>query len=531
MAMKLPRPPQDDDELWWLFKAMIGVELPRHSVCPDHVSPFDAVSHAFFSKEPNFAVWYASRGSGKSLALAGLGLLKAFVYDIDVTILGGSMTQSLNVREHMRKLMAHPNFPKYAVTKDTATLIEMTTGKRVRPLPASETTVRGPHPPLQLLDEIDEMDYKIYNSSLGQAMEQENALGQTVREYIVASSTWQNPEGTMTKVIEDARDRGLPVFTWCYKELLEPHGWMSKRFIENKKRTVSAQMWHTEYELNEPAAGSRALDLDKVAEYFQKEDVYGSTIREVHKNNGDWDEYTWEDPEHGGSYAVGADWAKEQDKTVIVVMRYDEKPYKLVKLIRVNRLPWDRIIEMFNTEVSKYQAVAMHDKTGLGNVVNDYVDFSDTVRGFVMVGRPRTQMLLDYITAFEHGDYRLPHLPKPQGLSSIPDDPVYRAHRSTTVADVYAPGNFNTHLPDDFAAMALVHRAIDTLPRPTTITSEVKKDGTVRKADQPFNLDAEPERVERLEGGVTVVDERYGSGSEFIVDRDSDYDPWEAMRV
>ena len=145
------------------------------------------------------------RGSGKSLALAALGLVKAFTSDVDVTILGGSMTQSLNVREHMRKLMAHPNFPKYAVTKDTATLIEMTTGKRVRPLPASETTVRGPHPPLQLLDEIDEMDYKIYNSSLGQAMEQENALGQTVREYIVASSTWQNPEGTFTKVIEDAR--------------------------------------------------------------------------------------------------------------------------------------------------------------------------------------------------------------------------------------------------------------------------------------------------------------------------------------
>ena len=31
MAMKLPRPPQNDDELWWLFKAMIGVELPRHA--------------------------------------------------------------------------------------------------------------------------------------------------------------------------------------------------------------------------------------------------------------------------------------------------------------------------------------------------------------------------------------------------------------------------------------------------------------------------------------------------------------------
>lgn len=531
--LKLPRPPQDDDELWWLIKAMIGVELPRKKVCPDHVSPFDAVAHAFFGMDPNFAVWYASRGSGKSLALASLGIIKAFTFDVDVTILGGSMTQSLNVREHMRKLMGHPNFPHYAVSKDTATVIEMTTGRTIKPLPASETTVRGPHPPLQLLDEVDEMEYKIYNSSLGQAMEQKNALGQTVQEYVVASSTWQNPEGTFTKVIEDARDRGLPIFTWCWRELLQPHGWMSKRFIENKKRTVSSQMWHTEYELNEPAAGSRALDLDKVALYFQKPDQYGATIREEHKNNGDFDTYTWEDPQSGGSYAVGADWAKEKDKTIIAVVRYDMKPYRLVKLIRVNRMPWDQMIGMFNEEIQRYQAVGMHDKTGLGSVINDYVDFSETTKGFVMVGRPRTQLLLDYITSFEHGDYRMPHIPKPQTshMSGIADDPLYRAHRGTTVADVYAPGNFNTHLPDDFAAMALAHRAISTLPRPTLVDSGVPKDGTVRDVDKPFHYDNGSADVVRREGEIEIVDERYRDGGEFVVDREASYDPWEMMSL
>ena len=160
MTFKLERAPQTDEELWWVIYAMFGVALPRKRVCPDHVSPFDAVSHAFFGREPNFAVWYASRGSGKSLALAVLGLTKAFVSDVDVTILGGSMTQSLNVREHMRKLMQHKNAPLYAVDKDQATLIQMATGKAIKPLPASQTTVRGPHPPLQLLDEVDEMELR-----------------------------------------------------------------------------------------------------------------------------------------------------------------------------------------------------------------------------------------------------------------------------------------------------------------------------------------------------------------------------------
>lgn len=523
--IKLARAPRTDDELWWLIKAMFGIELPRVSVCPGHVSPFEAVAHAFFGREPNFAVWYASRGSGKSLALAVLGLVKAFVYDVDVTILGGSMTQSMNVRAHMRKLMEHSNAPIYAVAKDQATLIGMATGKNIVPLPASQTTVRGPHPPLQLLDEVDEMEYEIYNASLGQAMEQLNIHGHVVEEYIVASSTWQNPEGTFTKVIEDARERQLPIMTWCWRELLQPNGWMSQRFIDGKRKVISAQMWHTEYELNEPTAGSRAFDLDKVEKYFVQ---YPPTISEVHKGNGDHDEYVWEKPENG-LYAVGADWAKEKDKTVIAVVRYDCKPRRLVKLTRVNRRPWDSMIAMFNKDTQDYQAVAEHDGTGIGNVVNDYVDYSDTTSKFVMIGRARTQMLLDYITDFEHGKYVMPRIGANIEHPGVVTDPVYRAHRAVTVADVYAPGKWNTHLPDDIAAMALAHRALKKLPAPTTEDSGVAKSGVPRDVDKQF--DEHPEMDVSHQGEVTIVDERYGGGTEMLVSADGNRDPWEAMSL
>ncbi len=79
--LQIAREPLNDDELWWLIKAFWGVELPRHRVCPGHVSPFEAVAHAFFARDPGFAVWYASRGSGKSLALAVLGLTKSITLD------------------------------------------------------------------------------------------------------------------------------------------------------------------------------------------------------------------------------------------------------------------------------------------------------------------------------------------------------------------------------------------------------------------------------------------------------------------
>lgn len=528
MTLQLSRPPQNDEELWWVIKAMFGVELPRVAVCKDHVSPFEAVSHAFFGKAPNYAVWYASRGSGKSLALAVLGLTKAFVRDVDVTILGGSMTQSLNVREHMRKLMAHQNAPIYAMEKDQATLIQMHTGKAIKPLPASQTTVRGPHPPLQLLDEVDEMEWDIYNASLGQAMEQINAHGEVIEEYIVASSTWQNPEGTFTQVIETARERGLPIFTWCWRELLQPHGWMSQRFIDNKRNAVSAQMWHTEYELNEPSAGSRAIDLDKIEEYFIE---YPPTIKEIHKGNGDHDVYIWEEPVANGLYAVGADWAKEQDKTVIVVIRYDVEPHRVVKLTRINRRPWDYMIGLFNKDTQHYQAVAEHDGTGVGNVVNDFVDYSDTTNKFVMVGRKRTEMLLEYITDFEHGRYALPIIPKNEEHQGIVVNPLYRAHRALTVADVYAPGKWNSHLPDDMAAIALAHRALKSLPAPTRHDGGVAKDDRPRAADAAFH--AKPEAGNTVVAGeVTIVDERYDfeTGS-LVIPSDTGFDLWDAMRV
>ena len=42
----------------------------------------------------------------------------------------------------------------------------------------------------------------------------------------------------------------------------------------------------------------------------------------------------------------------------------------------------------------------------IGNVVNDLID--ERAHKFVMVGRARTQLLVEYITAVERGVYRLP---------------------------------------------------------------------------------------------------------------------------
>ena len=431
---------------------MFDIELPRVQVCDEHQAPFDAFADAYFGNDFNWSLWYGSRGTGKSYMLALLALVKAALLEIDVTLLGGSMAQSNNVREHVEKLMDKPNAPRDMIASMIQTEIKFTPGNWIRPLPASQKTVRGPHPAMTLLDEIDEMEKKIYDAAMGQALMQPNKRGVVVPEMVVASSTWQNPIGTFQEVIDDARRKGMPVFTWCWREVIAPNGWMPSDFIERKKASVPAEMFRVEYELGEPAGDARAFDLQKVKDFF----IDMKPIDERH--GGSDDLWVYAEPEPGGIYAAGADWAKMNDKTVIIVARVDVEPREIVYYRRINRRPWPEMIGLFNDAVNKYSAISAHDATGLGNVVHDLVD--ERTMKVELVGTKRTKLLTEYISDFEQGKYRMPK-----------GTPLHDAHRAASVDDVYggAQASYKSHLPDDVAAAAIMHRAAERMAPVATV--------------------------------------------------------------
>lgn len=461
----LSRPPSTDDELHALVEMMWGVSIPRRQVCPGHVAPFTAFAHAYFARRPNYAVWYGSRGTGKSYLLAVLALTKAFVDHVDVTILGGSMAQSANVHEHIRNLLARPGAPRWALVKNIETEIITTSGNYIRPLAASPTTVRGPHPSLGLLDEIDEMDPVIYSSAMGQALKKENPLGVEMDEYVVASSTWQHAVGTFATVKREAQERGLPVFSWCYQEQLKPHGWMDSDYIDRKKASVPAEMWRVEYDLGEPSGENSAFDVAKLNAAFAVMDF----VSERHAD-GD-DEWVVAEPDlKVASYAAGADWAKAKDFTVIVVVRTDVVPHRLVYLRKVQRRSWPTMIGYFNDVCRRYGvgSRSAHDATGMGNVISDLVD--DRTIKVQMIGQKRITLLTDYITAVENGRYLMP-----AGTC------LYNAHKDTSVDDVFATSTrYDAHMPDEVVAMAMAHRAV-TRAAPDAAGQTVKR----AEADKP----------------------------------------------
>ena len=93
----LARPPQTPTELWWAVYGMWGIKIPTQRVCPHHRAPFEAFANAYFAIDP-VSVWWASRGfGGKSFLLSVLALSEATWLGANISLLGGSGAQSLNV--------------------------------------------------------------------------------------------------------------------------------------------------------------------------------------------------------------------------------------------------------------------------------------------------------------------------------------------------------------------------------------------------------------------------------------------------
>lgn len=425
-------PIKTEATLYEFVKLAWGVTIPNVKVCLHHSTPWLAFVDAYFARLP-VNVWFASRGfGGKSFLLSVLANTEAVTYGIGVNVLGGSGAQSKRVMEHMGNLWNYNDAPRYLLKADAATITRLTNGAVIEALMASQASVRGSHPSRLRLDEIDEMDISILDAAMGQPMEQRGVKANTVM-----SSTRQYADGTMQAILQRAAERGWKTHSWCYKENLEPHGWLTHAQVEQKKLEVTAAMWKTEYENQEPSPGSRAIQPEAVEKMFSKR---------LGEFEGLPNEYIEIEPFiQGARYAHGADWAKKEDWTVISTIREDLTPKKVVAWERTGRLEWPVMIEKLDARIRRYGGQAFHDGTGLGDVVTDYM--LESSNAFIMAGRQRADLLSEYIAACENHELEYPFIRY-----------AYNEHKFASQADVFGGGEKH-HLPDSISAGALMWRA------------------------------------------------------------------------
>jgi len=421
-----------DAELAETVRELTGFVIPARRICPNHRAPLEAFADAFFARS-SMAIWKGSRGlAGKTTLLALLAHIEAILLGANVTILGGSGQQSARVHEAQDKFWAYQNAPIDLLKKDRTTYeTELISGSKTIALLASTRSARGPHPHRLRMDEVDEIRQGIIDAAMGQTM----ASG-GIRAQTVMSSTHQYPDGSMSTMLKRASDKGWPTYEWCYRECLQSNGgWLEDSEVDRKRGEVTAVMWDTEYELQEPSSESRAIQTTAVETMFRRDlGQYAGRLREY---------IEIEPPVRGATYANGADWAKTTDYTVVWTLRTDVKPMRFVAYQRDGRRPWPQMVKLLDDRNERYPGKSAHDATGLGGVVSDMLE--SAVEDKVMVGRGRSDMINEYIAAVENEEIEAPYI-----------EHAYGEHKYCTQKDLW---NREGHPPDSFMAAAVTYWA------------------------------------------------------------------------
>jgi hypothetical protein len=203
------------EELLTFIEVFWGVHIPRAKVCPQHTPPADYIIDSFFEKAQDSVCW-ANRGGGKTFNGALVTWLDSlFKSHCETKILGGSGEQSLRMYEHILSLLTPP-FQHLVDGEALRTRTHLVNGSNIQILTASTRSVRCPHPQKLKLDEVDEIEDRIYEASL---LIPKSAMG--IKASVQIYSTMHKAYGLMNKVISEAAQSGYKIYKWCVFDVME----------------------------------------------------------------------------------------------------------------------------------------------------------------------------------------------------------------------------------------------------------------------------------------------------------------------
>lgn len=213
-------PPGDPRALWHWIKLHSGIHVARNTVCSGHHAPWEFLKTMYFDR-PKVSLALGGRGSGKSFLTAlGTHLMSRWNPHHRVRVLGGSLAQSQQIYEAMRHIVREIDQRMGPDHQEFQSLLKNRgvyhNGSEIMILAASNTSVRGPHVPTLLLDEVDEIPTDLRESAMGMCMNLNN-----LPASVVMTSTWHRVGGPMTELVARGESGEFPFFRFCIFEVLE----------------------------------------------------------------------------------------------------------------------------------------------------------------------------------------------------------------------------------------------------------------------------------------------------------------------
>ena len=359
LASTRPRTP---DELHDYVRLFFNVNIPRRKICEGCCAPFDVFCAAYFAEAPMIILW-ASRGCGKTLSMALLSMVEQLTLGATVILLGGSGEQAKRLIAYLRGGYAHTAgtlwdadmAPKFLIdhSVERKDISKLYNGGTIEALLASVKSVRGKRGQRLRIDEIDCCDLQLLEDSLGIP---QSDFKRDIKQQILAGSTYDNPDGSMCEMLRRARDKGWPIFTYCYKEVLVSNGgWLPDEDIETKKLQVTEETFEREYNNKEPQGQGRIWHPKHIDFMFDKTlGNFRGDVNEVCRI---------QNPHPELNFYHGADWAQKRDSSVFTSFqrRDDGLPDVMVNWTRMEKMDWKLIIGKYNAIVAEYGGASAHD--------------------------------------------------------------------------------------------------------------------------------------------------------------------------
>lgn len=236
LKTQLMRPCASDDQLHDWLNLFLGVRVPRVPICAGHCAPFDYLRRAYFEPAVDLVVW-APRGGGKTRLAAAATLLDLLHKPgCAVRILGGSLTQSLRMWEHLLPDIERVAERELFGRAGAARRLHLRNGSSAAVLTQSQRAVRGLRVQKLRCDEVEMFDPDIWEAAqlVTRSIEDQTQrpangaakkkrpkdAAQPISGAIEAISTLHKPYGLMQRIVDQAQARRTPVLRWCILEVL-----------------------------------------------------------------------------------------------------------------------------------------------------------------------------------------------------------------------------------------------------------------------------------------------------------------------
>lgn len=214
---------EDEEDLYFYVEQILGYTIPRKSFCPEHTAPWNFV-HDIYFELVRFCLAYGSRGSGKTFEVALINHLKMLYKQcsVEVDLASATLDQS-------DKGYAH--FLGFFKTPFLGQLIENSIKSRTRLFNGSELIItsgtykglNGLHGNTMCCDEIEVFpSYDLLGEALSISMSKyDKRSKRLIPAQDIWSSTRKFSSGIMTRVLSEAEEKNMSVYTFCIWETVE----------------------------------------------------------------------------------------------------------------------------------------------------------------------------------------------------------------------------------------------------------------------------------------------------------------------